>query len=59
MDIAQSERRTAKHYEVLSSEGQSLNSRMNAFTDEGKARAVSKLLYRVIPDIDAFASQPR
>lgn len=44
-------------YEVLSSEGDALWTKMNTNASQGKLKAATKLLERVISDIEAFVGQ--
>lgn len=44
-------------YEVLSSEGDSIWTKMNTNASTGKLKAATKLLERVIPDIESFVDQ--
>lgn len=54
MQLKSSGKTFAKRYEILSSEGDSIWTKMNTNAAEGKEKAAKKLMARLIPDIENF-----
>lgn len=57
MQLQYSGKKFAKRYEVLSSEGETVWTKLNTNAAEGKMLAAKKLMIKILPDIQAFVEK--
>jgi len=57
MQLQYSGKTFAKRYEVLSSEGETVWTKLNTNAAEGKMLAAKKLMIKILPDIQAFVEK--
>lgn len=59
MQLRAGHQSSAKRYEILSSEGDSIWTKMNTNAAEGKEKAAKKLMTKLIPDIEKFLTSTK